>query len=113
MSSSRMLNGEMNSLHAITSQHALTTQSIAISASGDTAHATTYFSGVHFGKDEWEGQICTAYGKYIDELVLLKPNSNNFSEERVLAGARGEWRVKKRTVEFMARIGEEGIFKRD
>lgn len=30
-----------------------------------------------------------------------------------LAGASGEWRVKKRRVEFMARVGEEGIFERD
>jgi hypothetical protein len=101
---------DTTSLHAITSQHALTTQSITISASGTTAHATTYFSGVHFGKDEWEGQTCTAYGKYIDELVLLPESATD--KERVLAGASGEWRVKKRVVEFMARIGEEGIFRR-
>jgi len=30
-----------------------------------------------------------------------------------LAGASGEWRVRKRVVEFMARVGEEGIFRRD
>jgi hypothetical protein len=68
---------------------------------------------VHFGKNEWEGQTCTAYGKYIDELVLLKSDGSSSSSEKVLAGASGEWRVKKRTVEFMARVGEEGIFKRD
>jgi hypothetical protein len=62
---------------------------------------------VHFGKDEWEGQICTAYGKYIDELVLLPSGDGE-----VLAGASGEWRVRRRRVEFMARIGEEGIFRR-
>lgn len=66
---------------------------------------------MHFGKEEWAGQTCTAYGKYIDELVLLPESSA--SQEKVLAGASGEWRVKKRVVEFMARIGEEGIFKRD
>lgn len=108
-------------LHAITSQHALTTQHIAISPSGTTANATTYFSGVHFGKGKWEGQTCTAYGKYIDELVLLPLASEGAGvdpdgegEKAVpLAGASGEWRVKKRTVEFMARVGEEGIFERD
>jgi hypothetical protein len=68
---------------------------------------------VHFGKTEWEGQTCTAYGKYIDELVLLKSESGSSNSEKVLAGASGEWRIKKRTVEFMARVGEEGIFKRD
>ena len=67
---------------------------------------------MHFGKDEWAGQTCTAYGKYIDELVLLPPSGGSAEEGRVLAGASGEWRVKKRKVEFMARIGEEGIFKR-
>ena len=59
-------------LHAITSQHALTTQAIAILPSGNRAHATTYFSGAHFGQEEWAGQVCTAYGKYVDELVLLE-----------------------------------------
>ena len=68
---------------------------------------------MHFGKDEWAGQTCTAYGKYIDELVLLPASGGSVEEGRVLAGASGEWRVKKRKVEFMARIGEEGIFKRD
>ena len=65
---------------------------------------------MHFGKDEWAGQTCTAYGKYIDELVLLPQSSDSGEKERVLAGASGEWRVRKRVVEFMARIGEEGIF---
>lgn len=65
---------------------------------------------MHFGKHEWEGQTCTAYGKYIDEFVLLPESVTD--KERVLAGASGEWRVKKRVVEFMARIGEEGIFRR-
>jgi len=71
---------------------------------------------VHFGKDEWAGQTCTAYGKYIDELVLLPRSagdSTSGGNDRVLAGASGEWRVKKRKVEFMARVGEEAIFKRD
>lgn len=65
---------------------------------------------MHFGKGEWQGRTCTAYGKYIDELVLLPEAAGG---EKVLAGASGRWRVKKRTVEFMARVGEEGIFMRD
>lgn len=76
---------------------------------------------MHFGKGKWEGQTCTAYGKYIDELVLLPLASEGAGvdpdgegEKAVpLAGASGEWRVKKRRVEFMARVGEEGIFERD
>jgi len=102
------------SLHAITSQHALTTQEITILPSGDRARATTYFSGAHFGQDEWAGHVCTAYGKYVDELVLLKSESESKVEgkEEILTGASGRWRVCKRRVEFMARVGEEGIFRR-
>ena len=106
-----LTNPSQPSLHAITSQHALTTQQITILPSGDRAHATTYFSGVHFGQNEWSGQTCTAYGKYVDELILL-PSKDEDDGEAVLAGASGHWRVSKRRVEFMARIGEEGIFKR-
>lgn len=61
---------------------------------------------MHFGKNQWQGQTCTAYGKYIDEVVLVPG-------EAELSGASGKWRVSKRTVEFMARVGEEGIFMRD
>jgi hypothetical protein len=71
---------------------------------------------VHFGKDEWAGQTCTAYGKYVDELVLLEESESETKgegKEEVLAGSSGRWRVCKRKVEFMARIGEEGIFKRE
>lgn len=68
---------------------------------------------MHFGRDEWTGQVCTAYGKYVDELVLLPlEEGESGGEEQVLAGASGLWRVCKRRVEFMARIGEEGIFRR-
>jgi len=83
--------------------------------SGDAAHATTYFSGVHFGQDEWAGQTCTAYGKYVDELILLPltgETPTGGGGEAVLTGASGHWRISKRRVEFMARIGEEGIFRR-
>jgi hypothetical protein len=111
-----------HSLHAITSQHALTTQAITILPCGTRASATTYFSGAHFGQDEWAGQVCTAYGKYVDELVLLKEIESDGQggskgdgegmKEEVLTGASGRWRVCKRRVEFMARVGEEGIFRR-
>lgn len=69
---------------------------------------------MHFGQNEWAGQICTAYGKYVDELILLPSTGDTTEgkEEAVLSGANGHWRVSKRRVEFMARIGEEGIFMR-
>lgn len=104
------------SLHAITSQHALTTQHIAISPSASHATATTYFSGVHFGKPpQWQNVTCTAYGKYIDELVLLpaSQDSSTASDGQVLHGASGIWKIRRRKVEFMARVGEEGIFMRE
>lgn len=37
-------------LEHITSQHALTTQIIEIAEDGKSAHTTTYFTGIHFGK---------------------------------------------------------------
>jgi hypothetical protein len=51
----------------------------------------------------------------VDELVLSESESDSKGEEgkeEILTGASGRWRVCKRRVEFMARIGEEGIFKR-
>ena len=53
----------------------------------------TYFTGVHFGKGEWEGHNVTAYGKYIDELIKID----------------GQWRIKRREVKFMGRVGEERV----
>jgi hypothetical protein len=50
----------------------------------------------------------------VDELVLLEESESESKGdgEEVLTGASGRWRVCKRRVEFMARVGEEGIFRR-
>ncbi|OCL11339.1 hypothetical protein AOQ84DRAFT_191815 [Glonium stellatum] len=83
-------------LKPVTTQHALTTQTITISEDGMAASAVTYFTGAHFGTGAREGQLLTAYGKYIDELVR--------SESQI-----GQWRIKKRECKFMGRVGELGV----
>lgn len=93
-----------HSLKHITSQHALTTQTIAVSSDGKSAKATTYFTGIHFGRGKWQGQQVTAWGKYVDDLVLLSSG-----EGEVLPGSSGAWRIARREVEFMGRLGEEGV----
>lgn len=94
-------------LAPVTTQHALTTQEIYIDISGVRAEATTYFNGIHFGQGKWEGQQVTAWGKYIDTLVL-----DRGSESRVV-GASGNWLIKRREVVFMGRLGEEGVMEGD
>jgi len=44
----------------------------------------------------------TAWGKYVDELVL-QPGSSS------LPGVSGKWMITKRTTEFMGRLGEEKV----
>ncbi|CAK4033252.1 Hypothetical predicted protein [Lecanosticta acicola] len=92
-----------NRLKPITSQHALTTQMISIAEDGKTASATTYFNGIHFGQGKWKGKEVTAWGKYVDELVLTG------EKDEAVPGASGRWLVSKRTVGFMGRLGEEGV----
>ena len=82
----------------------MTTQHIVINEDGKTAEATTYFTGIHFGKGKWEGKEVTAWGKYCDTLTLFPDGKSN-----VLPGSSGQWLVTKREVGFMARMGEEGV----
>ncbi|KAK3704796.1 hypothetical protein LTR37_013627 [Vermiconidia calcicola] len=89
-------------LTPITSQHALTTQLIDIDANGKSATATTYFTGIHFGQGKWKGQQVTAWGRYLDTLVLVE-------SEQSLPGASGKWMIERREVVFMGRLGEEGV----
>ena len=86
----------------MTSQHALTTQTIEVAEDGKSANATTYFTGIHFGKGKWQGQQVTAWGKYMDSLVLIE-------SEESLPGASGHWLIEKRQLEIMGRLGEEGV----
>lgn len=73
-----------------------------MAADGKSAVATTYFTGIHFGKGKWEGKEVTAWGKYLDTLTL-------FEGKEGLPGASGQWLVSKREVVFMGRLGEEGV----
>ncbi|PNS14607.1 Protein transport protein SEC31 [Sphaceloma murrayae] len=98
-----------------TSQHALTTQHINFPPSqpmtrkksggkGPTsASVMTYFTATHFGKGQWTGRTLTTYGKYIDELIKVGDEDGYEGE------GGGQWRVCKREVKFMARIGDERI----
>jgi len=61
-----------------------------------TASAVTYFTAVHFGTGAKEGQLFTAYGKYLDKLVRSETQS-------------GQWRIKQRECKFMGRVGELGV----
>ncbi|RYP22713.1 hypothetical protein DL765_001563 [Monosporascus sp. GIB2] len=89
-------------LAPIASQHALTTQTISIAADGKTAEAMTYFTGIHFGQGKWKGNEVTAWGRYVDTLVL-------FEGKESLPGASGRWLISRREVEFMGRLGEERV----
>jgi hypothetical protein len=89
-------------LTPVTSQHALTTQHILIAPDGKSADVTTYFTGIHFGQGKWKGQQVTAWGKYVDHLIC------SGGEAEVL-GASGKWRISRREVTFMGRLGEEGV----
>ena len=80
----------------------MTTQQIEISADGNTATATTYFTGIHFGKGKWQGKEVTAWGKYSDQLILTDGKES-------LPGASGQWLISQREVVFMGRLGEEGV----
>jgi hypothetical protein len=52
--------------------------------------------------------MLSAYGRYLDELVLLPAKEGNFEG---VPGASGIWRIKKRKVMFTQRIGDEMIMK--
>jgi hypothetical protein len=93
----------MISLTPVTTQHALTTQHIEIIEDGKHAKATTYFTGIHFGQGKWKGQQVTAWGKYLDDLVCVEDLNSS------LAGSSGHWKIEKREVTFMGRLGEEGV----
>lgn len=81
----------------------MTTQIIEIAEDGLSAKATTYFTGIHFGKGKWEGKEVTAWGKYVDVLQLVTGSTPE------VPGASGKWRIVKRECGFMGRLGEEGV----
>ncbi|KAK7959467.1 uncharacterized protein PG986_004321, partial [Apiospora aurea] len=83
-------------LKNIPTQHALTTQMVEIQPDGVTANATTYFTGIHFGRGKWQGHHLTSWGSYVDTLVRDD-------------GKPGNWLISKRTVLFTERLGEERV----
>ena len=89
-------------LSLVITQHALTTQTIAISDDGDTAEAITYVTGVHFGTGKWQGQHFNAWAKYTDSLKLIVGTG-------ALPGSSGKWVIYKRGLVTMHREGNEAI----
>ncbi|KAK4993999.1 hypothetical protein LTR66_005882 [Elasticomyces elasticus] len=89
-------------LGRITTQHALTTQCINIDPGAKSAHARTYFTATHFGREERAGEVLTAYGTYVDELVCVECHV-----EGVGLGRR--WMISQREVRFTARVGDERV----
>lgn len=72
-----------------------------IAADGKTAKVTSYFTGIHFGQGKWDGKEVTAWGRYIDDLVLVDGQS--------VPGASGQWLISAREVQFIKRLGEERV----
>ncbi|PSN60662.1 hypothetical protein BS50DRAFT_506027 [Corynespora cassiicola Philippines] len=101
-------NAIQNRLGPIRTHHSLTTQTIVFGSDAKTANAVTYFLGAHLGQGPHEGKVLTAYGRYIDELVLLDAVGGDYEG---VQGASGVWRIKRRTVLFTGRVGDEAIMK--
>ncbi|KAF2133952.1 hypothetical protein P153DRAFT_381125 [Dothidotthia symphoricarpi CBS 119687] len=86
-------------LGPILTSHNLTTQTIEFSkVDARRASARTYFVAVHFGQGPREGEMLQAFGRYVDELVCLDGGDGG-----------EEWRIEKRTVVFVRRVGDERV----
>lgn len=96
----------MISLGPIRTHHSLTSQSIIFTSDGKRASAKTHFVGVHFGQGPHEGKMISAYGQYLDILVLLQRSDG---EDEGVPGASGIWRIATRKVVFTQRVGDEKI----
>jgi hypothetical protein len=97
----------LRSLGPVRTHHSLTTQTITFHQDGKGATAATHFVGVHFGQGPHEGKMVSAYGRYLDKLVLLPTEG----DVEGVPGASGIWRITKRKVTFTQRIGDEMIMK--
>ncbi|TPX07273.1 uncharacterized protein E0L32_010770 [Thyridium curvatum] len=93
-------------LAPVQTQHSLTTQTIEIDETGQSAVATTYFAGLHFGVGKWKGQQVSSWGKYDDHIVLVPGRKD-------IPGSSGKWLIQKRTLTFMGRWGEEGVMQEE
>ncbi|KAF2266363.1 hypothetical protein CC78DRAFT_531757 [Lojkania enalia] len=100
-------NAIQNRLGPIRTHHSLTTQIISFhSANPKAASVVTHFIGAHLGQGPHAGKVLTAYGRYMDELVCLEPEGGDYEG---VSGASGVWRIRKRTVVFTGRVGDEKI----
>ncbi|MFA7555793.1 MAG: nuclear transport factor 2 family protein [Spongiibacteraceae bacterium] len=66
---------------------------VIINVKGETAEASCYLQGVHVGIGDHEGEIMTAWGQYIDELIL----------------SDGQWLISKRQLRFFGTQGDIGL----
>ena len=98
----------LRSLGPVRTHHSLTTQMITFHEGGESATAVTYFIGCHFGQGPHEGKVLQAYGRYTDELTVRGATAG---DHEGVQGASGVWRIRKRTVGFTQRIGDENIMK--
>ncbi len=76
------------SLAPVVTQHALTTQFIAV-YDNNTAAAITYFTATLFGQGKATGATLFSYGKYLDTLIPVN----------------GTWLVSERTTLIMVSDG--------
>lgn len=90
-----------NRLAPVVTHHSLSTQTIVIAEDGSTAEAVTYFTGVHWGTDEHEGDRFDAYGSYKDSLKVVPGKG--------LPGASGRWVIVKRELNITRKEGNEDI----
>lgn len=97
-----------NRLGPIHTHHSLTTQVLTFSLTEPhkTANAVTHFIGAHLGQGPHAGKVLTAYGRYVDELVCLPAEGEDYDG---VPGASGVWRIARRTVLFTGRVGDEKI----
>ncbi|KAI2479520.1 SnoaL-4 multi-domain protein [Pyrenophora tritici-repentis] len=51
---------------------------ITFRSDAQTARVVTYFHGIHFGQGPHEGKMLSAFGKYVDNMVLLEAKNGDF-----------------------------------
>ena len=56
------------------------------------------------GKGKWKGKEVTAWGRYVDKLVLTSGKGDGG-----VPGSSGKWLISRRETVFMGRLGEEGV----
>ena len=88
-------------LAPVVTHHSLSTQTIVVAEDGMTAEAVTYFTGIHWGTNEHEGERFDAHGSYKDSLKLVAGQS--------VSGANGRWVIVQRELGITRKQGSEDI----